>query len=812
MEVGITGPPGAKVMIIGEAPGEQEERTGHPFVGRNGDLLSRMLIQSDITRQSCLLGNVVRRRPPGGDIKYYFENAAKTVPTNLLKTELDVLASDIRKYKPNIIIALGRTALWALTGQTKISECRGYIYNSTLVPGVKVLPTYHPGAINDSWEMLFPAIMDIRKAVNNSKVPDILSDTRILRSSPSRGEFIEYLDYCRTRDIVAVDIETVSPGSHIDIFGIGVSSDDAMAFTFLRGRKPTQNDIRAELDLWLRIADVMNNTTSVMHNGMYDATVLMHNNGIACRGYTEDTMVMTHCCWPETPRSLSFLSSICLNVPAWKHLQMDMPAWYNANDVANTFGCYEVMKKEVTEGGYYNTYREEMSQVEITDYLQLRGIKVSKARQQQLIKESKENAEKAYAELVKVIGRPINLNSPKQVAQLLYGDLGLPPQYQRRKSTKDKRTVTTDRKALSRLLLATKNPVLQMIMDYKKADKLIQFVDIELSPEGRVHTSYNITGATMSRQTTKAVVVDDDDHYQSFGRWSSSKSIILPYGSGNLQNIPGEARKMYVPDGEGTVFVQADYKQAEAVAVSYIINDNNLKRMFQQSYGQSAEYCAENGLDVHKLTASLLFNVPVQEVTKEQRKVGKLVRHANSYSAGPKVIADQLGITLREAKKFQENYHNRIPQLKLWYKEVQRELGESRTLVNLLGRKHKFLKRWGDELFRSAYSFVPQSTVGDMLNKALVKYYKEFNDVAPIALQLHDAQYVIAQGTGKAVLETMYNLYSCMAIPITYKGETFCIDVDFKVGYNWGEMVDIELRQSEEEIDEILQHLKERQD
>jgi len=793
MLVTVKGPPGAKVMIVGEAPGEHEERVGEPFVGRNGDLLSRMLVQSDITRQSCLLTNVVRRRPPGGNIKYYFENAAKTVPNELMKQELGILASDIRRLKPNMIIALGRTALWALTGQTKISECRGYIYNSTLVPGIKVLPTYHPGAINDSWEMLFPAIMDIRKAVANSNTPNILADTRCLRASPSKREFIDYLDYCKTKPIVAVDIETASPGSHIDIFGIGVSADDAMAFTFLRGRKPTQSDVRAELDLWMRIADVMNNVTSVMHNGMYDATVLMHNNGIACRGYTEDTMVMTHCCWPETPRSLAFLSSVCLNVPAWKHLQMDMPAWYNANDVANTFGCYEVMRDEVIEGGHSNTYREEMEQVEITDYLQLRGIKVDKERQQLLIKESKEKAEIAYAELVKAIGKPINLNSPKQVAQLLYGELGLPPQYQRRKSTKDKRTVTTDKKALARLLLATKNPILQLIMDFKKADKLIQFVDIQLSETGRVHTSYNITGATMSRQNTKAVVVDDDDNYQSFGRWSSSKSIILPYGSGNLQNIPGEARKMYIPDGDNTVFVQADYKQAEAVAVSYIINDNNLKRMFQQSYGKSNDYCTELGLDVHKMTACLLFGIPVTEVTKAQRKVGKLVRHANSYSAGPKVIADQLGIKLAEAKRFQENYHNRIPQLKLWYKEVQRELGEGRTLTNLLGRKHKFLKRWGDELFRSAYSFVPQSTVGDMLNKALVRYYKEFNHIAPIALQLHDAMYVVCKNTPEDIRETKYNMYTCMAIPITYKGETFCIDVDFKVGPTWGEMEEQEL-------------------
>lgn len=795
MTVEITGPPGANIMLVGEAPGEQEERSGKPFTGKNGDLLNRLLSQSNLVKLSCLLTNVVNVRPPNGDIKYFFSNAGKTHGNTMMDAQLTRLKGEILKHKPNIIIALGRTALWALTGQSKISECRGYIFNSTLVPGIKVLPTYHPGQINDSWEMLFPAIMDIRKAVNNSTEAGLLKDTRNLKANPSKREFLQYLDYCMEHDQVAVDIETTSPGSHIDIFGIGVSATDVMSYTFIKGRKPTNPVVKDELEIWLKIAKVMNSTTSIMHNGMYDATVLMHHYGIQCKEYTEDTMVMTHCCWPETPRSLSFITSVCLDVPAWKYLQMEMPAWYNANDVANTYGCWEVLREEIKNGGHQNTYRFEIAQMEITNYLQLKGIKIDQEKQKSLIKEAKRVAEETYANLVKVIKRPINLNSPKQLQQLLYGDLGLPVQYKRRKSVKQKRTVTADNKALSRLLLGTKNPVLKMIMDYKKAVKLSQFVEVELSPEGRVHTSYNITGATMARQNTKAVVVDDDEHYQSFGRWSSSKSIILPYGSGNLQNIPPKAREMYVPDEDNKVFVQADYKQAEAVAVAYIINDNNLKRMFQQSYGKSNAYCNELGLDVHKITAGLLFSIDPEDVTKEQRKVGKLIRHANSYSAGPKVIADGLGCSLAEAKRFQFNYHNRVPQLKLWYKEVQNKLGNTRVLTNLFGRKHKFLKRWGDELFRSAYSYVPQSTIGDLLNKALVRYYHEFNDVAPIALQLHDAFYVTCDNTPEAISETKYNMYTCMAIPITYKGETFCIDVDFKVGSSWGNMEDQELKE-----------------
>ena len=794
MSVKVIGPSNANIMIVGEAPGEQEMLVGKPFLGRNGELLSKILGQSGVTRHDCLLTNVVDVRPPGGNIQYFFANKSRTKPAPPMLEQIERLKREIEEYKPNIVIALGKTALWALTGESKIGECRGFIFNSTLVPGVKVLPTYNPGFIHESWEVLFPAIMDVRKAVNNSKTPGLFSDKRSLKTTPSLNEFIDYLDYCLEVGTVAVDIETVSPGSHIDIFGIGVSKDDAMSFTVVKGRKPVLSTVGAEMKMWLKIAEVMDKCKVIMHNGMYDATVLAHNCGIPCNGYTEDTMVQAHCCWPETPRSLNFITSICLNVPAWKHMQSDQPQWYNANDVANTFGCWEVLNEEIAKNGHINTYRFEMSQTELTDYLQLRGIKIDTERQKELITEAKKEAEATYEAIKSILGYDINLNSPKQLAKLLYGELGLPVQYKRRKSANDAKTVTTDKDAIMKLARAVDNPVLNLILQHRKAVKLLTFLDIKLSPEGRAHTSYNITGATMSRTTSRSMVVDDEEGYKSFGRWSSSKSIILPYGSGNLQNIPNEARKMYVPDGEGKVLIQADYKQAEAVVVSYIINDSSLKRMFQASYGKSNAYCKEHGLDVHKLTAAMLFGVHVDEITPEQRKIGKTIRHANSYSAGPKVVADKLGCTMREAKEFLESYHNKVPQLRLWYKEVQAELAKTRVLSNLLGRKHKFLKRWGDQLFRSAYSFVPQSTVGDLLNTAIVDYARKYMDEAPIVLQLHDAFYVQCDDDPEVIQRVKYNMYSCMSIPITYKGETFCIDVDFKVGKSWGEMEEQELR------------------
>ena len=137
-----------------------------------------------------------------------------------------------------------------------------------------------------------------------------------------------------------------------------------------------------------------------------------------------------------------------------------------------------------------------------------------------------------------------------------------------------------------------------------------------------------------------------------------------------------------------------------------------------------------------------MFGCSVFDVTKEQRTVGKTIRHATNCSAGPDVVANRLGITRKEAKSYLDRYHAGTPQLHLWHQCIQDELQRTRVLTNLFGRKHRFLDRWGDSLFRSAYSFIPQSTVGDLLNHALINIYNNLNSWCHLALQLHDAVYV----------------------------------------------------------------------
>jgi len=794
MKVLTEGPPDAKIMLVGEAPGKAEDESGKPFQGLAGQTLNNLLGQAGIARYQCLVTNVARERPPANKISFFFEDKKCTIPKAKLIGWISELKQEIELYKPNIIIALGSIALWALTGEKKISDFRGYVLPCTLVPGRKVLATYHPQAVNYEWKLYFQTVLDLRKALRHSESSAMPESKQLLYPNVSARQFIEYMEMLIEHpeyDKLSVDVETIQPGSHIEELGLSHDPNFGMSIFILKGRAPALPE-KDELMLWQTFARLIEKKKIVMQNGAYDTGVLWHNNHILVEDIWMDTLIAAHICWPELPRDLGFLGSICLDVKPWKGSSKTQE--YNPADAANTLGIAEVLLEEIKRQGSVEQFAFEMSLIPVSLMLQLQGIKVDREKQKELTEKWIAERAKLKALLDEQIGREINFNSSKQMCQLLYVELGLPVQYKRRKSVDEPRTMTVDASALRALSrLVPDNPIFNLIIAYKKADLLVrQFLDIELSPEGKVHTSYNITGASSDDEE------DTKKTKRSFGRWSSSASIILPYGSGNLQNIPSEARKMYRAD-PGWKIVQADYSQAEAVVVAHLTGDQKLIKMFYDSFGLSKT--EKKVYDIHKMTIANMLGIDVSQVTAEQRTAGKTIRHATSYSAGPLVLANRLGIKMGDAKKLMELYHKANPNLRMWYQQIQEELKRSRTLVNLLGRKHRFLDRWGDSLFRSAYSYIPQSTVGDLLNLALLKIYHGQKDLPfeiSILLQLHDAVYVMTREEN--VMDLIKYLRSNMLIPLKCNNLEFMIDVDFKVGDSWGESEDVEINWREKDV------------
>lgn len=161
----------SRIAFVGEAPGKEEARLGHPFVGRSGQLLNEMLVKAGIDRPSCLVANVFRIQPPGNKVDHFFASrraallAGKPIAEAYgpfgsswcleeFTHDIKNLAETLQAMSPRIIIALGRTPLWALTGEGGLLSKVGQTFDCRLAPGIPVIPTYHPSFIlRGNWKL-----------------------------------------------------------------------------------------------------------------------------------------------------------------------------------------------------------------------------------------------------------------------------------------------------------------------------------------------------------------------------------------------------------------------------------------------------------------------------------------------------------------------------------------------------------------------------------------------------------------------------------------------------------------------------------
>jgi len=217
------GPLSAKIMIVGEAPSETEERKGVPFCGASGEELTTMLGEAGINRSSCFITNVCRQRPPRNDIGKYFPT--KTQASGAVGVEflggkyalppvqegLRLLYKEIAQVQPTVILALGNTALWAVTQNWGIKKWRGSILPFDPIleiwsdlddsvpsripqPPCKIIPTYHPAAIMRMWAWRAVSVHDMRKAKAESLFPELRLHNYQFVVRPSFEQVMESLD------------------------------------------------------------------------------------------------------------------------------------------------------------------------------------------------------------------------------------------------------------------------------------------------------------------------------------------------------------------------------------------------------------------------------------------------------------------------------------------------------------------------------------------------------------------------------------------------------------------------------------------
>jgi len=335
------GPIPSRIVLLAEAPGSEESAKLTPLVGPSGWELRRMLKTIGVNLDDCYKCNVFSRQPQGNNLALYgvpkghpdaMEHLGPLTLNPILYLssahwgEVQRVHQELAAVDPNVIIALGNTATWALGLGLGISAIRGSVHLAE-IPGmsrpVKVLPTYHPAMVLRQWDSRTIAIADLQKALNESHSPNLHFDNTELWLSPTLEDLAEFGErFMENATVVAADIETKR--DQITCLSFAPSPDVAVVVPFWVKDSAGPNywaDVREEATAWRWVQKWMEKPTlaKVFQNGLFDLQYLMAF--CSPRNCTEDTMLMSHSLWSELPKGLGFLGSLHANYPAWKKMR-----------------------------------------------------------------------------------------------------------------------------------------------------------------------------------------------------------------------------------------------------------------------------------------------------------------------------------------------------------------------------------------------------------------------------------------------------------------------------------------------------------
>lgn len=408
---------------------------------------------------------------------------------------------------------------------------------------------------------------------------------------------------------------------------------------------------------------------------------------------------------------------------------------YCGADATTIFSLREIFTPQLEAVGLTELLESlELPLVAVLTDMEWAGIQIDAAHFARLARELAHDLEVLDGDIKRVAGEPgLNINSPKQLAEVLFTKLALPV---------IKRTKTgpsTDAEVLD-VLAADGHELPAMILGFRELQKLKStYVDVLPArvnrTTGRIHTSFNQVGA----QT---------------GRLSSSEP--------NLQNIPvrtprGEAiRRGFVP-AAGNRFVVADYSQIELRLMAHLSGDEAFVAAFR------------SGGDIHRQTAAIIFNVPIEEVTSEMRSRAKTINFGTIYGQGPFALAKQLGITQDEAKQFITDYFTRFSGVRA-YLDRQVELAREQGYVATLFGRRRYIPEIRDKNFnlrafaeRTAQNTPLQGSAADLIKRAMIAIHAALPAAqlsARLLLQVHDelvleAPAAEAERTAALVVERM---------------------------------------------------------
>ena len=529
-----------------------------------------------------------------------------------------------------------------------------------------------------------------------------------------------------TADVISLDTETTSTNAiEAQLVGLSFAIEEKKAYYV---PVPEQADEAQNIVNRFKPIYENPNTLKVGQNIKYDLEVL-RSYGVALQGPLFDTMVAHYLLQPELRHNMDFMAEVYLNYEtvhidvligpkgkAQKNMRELAPSEvynYACEDADITLQLKNVLQPKLVEAGVERLFNEvEMPLIPVLAEMECNGVRIDTAALKETSQVFTERMLQLEQEIYQAAGKTFNVASPKQVGDILFGEMKI---IDKPKKTKTGQYVTSEEVLQT---LRSKHPIVAHILDYRALKKLLgTYVDTLpklINPRtGHIHTSFN-----------QAVTAT--------GRLSSSDP--------NLQNIPvrgedgKEIRKCFIPE-EGCEFFSADYSQIELRVMAHLSQDANMLDAFREGY------------DIHAATAAKIYNKPVSEVTRDERTKAKRANFGIIYGITVFGLADRLNIERAEAKQLIDGYFKMFPQVQQ-YMEQAKETARANGYVETFFHRRRYLPdiNSGNATVRAiaernAINAPIQGSAADIIKVAMVRIFQRFqreNIRSKMILQVHD--------------------------------------------------------------------------
>ncbi len=469
--------------------------------------------------------------------------------------------------------------------------------------------------------------------------------------------------------------------------------------------------------------------TKIGQNIKFDILMLSNYN-VEVKGKLYDTMLAHYLIQPDLKHNLDMLCEQFLNykkVPTedligkkgknqrgMRSVPLDKLRDYSCEDADLTFQLKQAIDPELKKAGVATVFTEiEMPLIPVLVHMENAGVKINDEELKVFAKSLRTQIIQLEKEIIELAGVEFNVASPKQLGVVLFEKLKI--------DTKAKKTKTKQYSTAEEVLvrLTDRHPIIQKVLDFRGLKKLlstyVEALPLLINPKtGKIHTSYN-----------QAIAAT--------GRLSS----VNP----NLQNIPirtkngREMRKAFVPSDENHIFLSADYSQIELRIMAALSGDEEMQKAFNE------------GKDIHAITASKIYNVPVEEVNEEMRRKAKTANFGIIYGISAFGLSQRLNITRNEAKKLIDGYFESFPKIKD-FMDKQIDLARNQGFVQTIKGRKRYLKEINSAnavvrgmAERNAINAPIQGSAADIIKLAMISIYRQLKEKklnSKMVLQVHD--------------------------------------------------------------------------